>query len=144
MNLYEYQRSRSFFDLDPSLSDSIFLNFSSSITTADWSQISFGTSLEWGNEASSNGQVTWTRSWPQCPYMVKTFENFLLWNLKGGWPWKLLCTIEYYQISSNDAPGLTLTYFMARSNLVPYAFVWEKVKTTDFFRNCCSLWYKSW
>ena len=39
--------------------------------------------------------------------------------------------IEYYQICSNDAPGLTLSYFMARSNLVPYVFVWEKVKTMD-------------
>ena len=39
---------------------------------------------------------------------------------------------EYYQVCSNDAHGLTLTYFMARSNLVPYAFVWEKDKTTDF------------
>ena len=33
---------------------------------------------------------------------------------------------------SNDGPGLTLTYFTARSNVVPYAFVLEKVKTTDF------------
>ena len=33
---------------------------------------------------------------------------------------------------SNDALGLTLTYFMARSNLVPYAFVREKVKTMSF------------
>ena len=40
--------------------------------------------------------------------------------------------LEYYQLCSNDAPGLTLTYFTARSNLVPYAFVWEKVKTMDF------------
>ena len=32
---------------------------------------------------------------------------------------------------SNDDPGLTLTYFTARSNLVPYAFVWEKGKTMD-------------
>ena len=39
---------------------------------------------------------------------------------------------EYYQICSNDDPGLTLTYFAARSNLVPYAFVWEKGKTMDF------------
>ena len=31
---------------------------------------------------------------------------------------------------SNDAPGLTLTD--GKSNLVTYAFVWEKVKTTDF------------
>ena len=27
---------------------------------------------------------------------------------------------------------LTLIYFTTRSNLVPYAFVWEKVKTMDF------------
>ena len=39
---------------------------------------------------------------------------------------------ECYQVCSNDDPGLTLTYFMARSNLVPYAFVWEKGKTMDF------------
>ena len=39
---------------------------------------------------------------------------------------------EYYQFYSNNDPGLTLTYFMARSNLVPYAFVWEKGKTMDF------------
>ena len=40
--------------------------------------------------------------------------------------------LEYYQICSNDDPGLTLTYFMARSNIVPYAFVGEESKTMDF------------
>ena len=40
--------------------------------------------------------------------------------------------LEYYQVCSNDDPGLTLIYFTARSNLVPYAFVWEKVKTMEF------------
>ena len=40
--------------------------------------------------------------------------------------------LEYYQACSNDDPGLTLTYFTARSNLVPYASLWEKGKTTDF------------
>ena len=40
--------------------------------------------------------------------------------------------LEYYQVCSNDDAGLTLTYFMARSNLVPYAFVWEKGKTVDY------------
>ena len=40
--------------------------------------------------------------------------------------------LEYYQACSNDDLGLTLTYFTARSNLVPYAFVWEKGKTMDF------------
>ena len=37
-----------------------------------------------------------------------------------------------YQVCSNDDADLTLTYFMARSNLVTYAFVWEKGKTMDF------------
>ena len=36
---------------------------------------------------------------------------------------------KYYQIYSNDDPGLTLTYFTARTNLLPYTFVWEKGKT---------------
>ena len=40
--------------------------------------------------------------------------------------------LEYYQVYSNDDSGLTLTYFTARSNLVPYAFVWEKGKTMAF------------
>ena len=40
--------------------------------------------------------------------------------------------LEYYQICSNYDPWLTLIYFSARSILVRYAFVWEKVKTMDF------------
>ena len=40
--------------------------------------------------------------------------------------------LEYYHVCPNDNHGLTLTSFMARSNLVPYAFVWEKGKTMDF------------
>ena len=35
--------------------------------------------------------------------------------------------LKYYQISSNDDPGLTLTYFTTRSNLYG-----EKGKTLDF------------
>ena len=31
--------------------------------------------------------------------------------------------LKYYQVYSNDDPGLTLAYFMARSNFVLYAFV---------------------
>ena len=36
-----------------------------------------------------------------------------------------LSTIKFAQM-------MTLTYFTARSNLVPYAFVWEKGKIVDF------------
>ena len=32
---------------------------------------------------------------------------------------------------SSDDPVLTLTYFTIMSNLVPYAFVWEKDKTMN-------------
>ena len=35
-------------------------------------------------------------------------------------------------VCSNDDPGVTLTYFIARSNLVTSAFLWEKVITVDF------------
>ena len=65
--------------------------------------------------------------------MVKTLKN-LLRNQKADdlETWYAALQLEYYQIYSNDDPGLTLTYFMARSNLVPYAFVWEKGKTIDF------------
>ena len=42
--------------------------------------------------------------------------------------------LEYYQVGSNDVPGMTMTYFMPRSNLVPYAFVWEKGKLMDIFQ----------
>ena len=49
-------------------------------------------------------------------------------TLNLGMHYRLL---EYYQFCSNNDPGLTLTYFTARSYLVPYAFVWEKGKTMD-------------
>ena len=35
-------------------------------------------------------------------------------------------------VCSNDDPRVTLTYFTAMSNLVTYAFLWEKVKPVDF------------
>ena len=38
---------------------------------------------------------------------------------------------KYYHICSNNDAGMTLTYFTAMSNLVPYAFVWEKCKIMD-------------
>ena len=50
-------------------------------------------------------------------------------TLKLGMQYRVL---EYYQVSSNDDPGLNLTYLTTRSNLFPYAFVWEKDKTMEF------------
>ena len=76
-------------------------------------------------------QVTWPR-WSPCPYMVKTWKN-LLCNQKAddleSW---YAASGTWVLPSSNDDSGFTLTYFMARSNFVPYAFVWEEDKTMDF------------
>ena len=35
--------------------------------------------------------------------------------------------LDYYQVCSNDDPELS-----SRSNVAPYAFVWEKGKKMDF------------
>ena len=70
--------------------------------------------------------------WPPCPYMVKPSKisgNKTPMTLKLGKQHRVL---KYYHICSNADPGLTLTYFTARSNLVFNAFVWEKGKTMDF------------
>ena len=63
--------------------------------------------------------------------MVKTLKNLLLRNQKADdlESWYAALGIHILPILLNDFPGLILTYFMARSNLVPYAIVWEKGKT---------------
>ena len=56
MNVYEYQRSKSFIGLGPNLSDSIFSNIFTSITTRPI-EIKFHVEPSWneGTKASSNG-----------------------------------------------------------------------------------------
>ena len=46
--------------------------------------------------------------------------------------WYAASSTQILQSSSNDDPGLTLTHFTARSNLVPYAFLWVKGKQWIF------------
>ena len=78
--------------------------------------------------------------WPTCQYMVKPYK-ILFSGTKGPMTLKLDMqqqVHEYYKVCSNNDPGLTLTYFAARSNLLLYAFLWEKV-TNGFFRKCCSI-----
>ena len=54
--------------------------------------------------------------------------------------WHCLC--EYYQDCSYYDPGLTLTHFTSRSNLVTKAFVWEKVKIIYFVETITALGLK--
>ena len=77
-------------------------------------------------------QVTWPR-WPPCPYMVKTIKN-LLQNQKSYdlETWRVALGTQALQSLYKWWPWVDLDPFTARSNLVPYAFVWEKGKTMDF------------
>ena len=65
--------------------------------------------------------------------MVKTLKN-LLRNQKADNfdTWYAASGARVLPSLFQWYPMLTLTYFTARSNLVPYAFVWEKGKTMDF------------
>ena len=86
-----------------------------------------------GTEVCSNGPGHMTKM-AAMPIYGKNLKTFFSgtkrpMSLKLGMQHWVL---EYYQVCSNDDTGLTLTYFTARSNLVPYVFVWEKGKTMDF------------
>ena len=128
MNLYEYQRSRSFIDIGSrSLRFNIFKLLFLRNRLADWIQISCGSSMGWRNESL----FTWPR-WPPCSKLGKNI--LLLWNQKAD-------DLESWYAASGTRvlpgmfkwwPGLTLTYFMARSSFFSYAFVWEDGKTMDF------------
>ena len=80
MNLYEYQRLRSFIDLVQGLSDSTSLNFFS-LETARPIEAKFHVDHPWdgGTKICSNGQGHMTKMAPM-PIYGKTIKNLLLWN----------------------------------------------------------------
>ena len=111
---------------------STFSNIFSSETTVPI-EAKFHMEAYWegGMKVCSNGPGHMIKMATMPIYMVKTFISRTKrpMTLKLGMQHRVL---EYYQVCSNDDPGLTATYFTARSNLVPYAFIWEKGKTMDF------------
>ena len=50
--------------------------------------------------------------------------------------------LKFYKIYINDDPSLTLTYFMARSNLVAHAFKWGNLLQRHLMGQTCSRWPK--
>ena len=60
--------------------------------------------------------------------------NHLLWNRKANdlETWYATLGARVLPDLLKDYLELTLTYFTASSNLVFFAFVWEKGKTMDF------------
>ena len=114
---------------------STFSNIFSSETTG-LIEAKFHTGPPWdgGTKVCSNGPGHMTKM-AAMPIHGKNLKKIFFSGTKRPLTLKLgmqYQVLEYYQMCSNDDPGLTLTYFMARSNLVPYTFVWKKVKTMDF------------
>ena len=70
------------------------------------------------------------------PLYGKNLKNLLLWNQTADdfETWYVASGAQVLPICSNVDLELTLTYFRARSNFVPWpnAFVWEKGKSMDF------------
>ena len=103
---------------------STFSNIFSSETTG-LIEAKFHVEPPWdgGTNICSNGPGHMTK-------VLKTLNNLLLRNQKAD-------NLETWYVTSGTnkfvqiITGLTLTCFTAMSNLVAYAFVWEKGKTVD-------------
>ena len=78
--------------------------------------------MGWKNVICSNGQghMTNMAAMPIYDKNRKKSSSLKPKGLKVGMQNRVL---EHYQVCSNDDPELTLTYFTARSNWVPYSFV---------------------
>ena len=81
-----------------------------------------------GTNVCSNGPGHMTKM-AAMPIYDKNLKNVLLRNQKDLESWY---AAPGARVCSNDDPELIFTYFTARSNLVPYAFVWANGKTMDF------------
>ena len=93
---------------------------------ANVAQISCGTSLGQGNERLLNVVGHWPRRLP-CPYMVKTCKTLILQNQISPWAYslhKLSGTGDLSKIAKMMVQRWPLTFFTARSNFLPHAFVW--------------------
>ena len=86
--------------------------------------------LDGGTKVCSNspGHMTKMAAMPIYGKNIKKSSS----GIKRLMTFKLGMQHRVLEVCSNDDPGLTLTYFTARSNLVPYAFIWKKGKMMDF------------
>ena len=128
MNIYEYQSSSHSLTFVKGHSDSTFSDCFS-LETARLSETKFFVEPPWdeGMKVSTNGLCHMTKMAAMPIYDKKPLKSSFpepksRMTLKLGMRHWLL---EYYQFYSNDDHGLTLTYFMARSDLVLFVFVWE-------------------
>ena len=90
----------------------------------------------WGTKVCSKGPGHMTKM-AALPIYGKNIKNLLLRNQKADELGMQHRVLEYCQVCSNDDPGLSLSYFTTRSNLLfygitPYAFSWENGKAMNF------------
>ena len=71
-------------------------------------------------------------------YGKKTLKNLLLWNQRTDFHelWYVAQGILAHIFCSHYDPGMTLTYFTARSNFATWAFMQEKIKMMEMFAAC--------
>ena len=91
--------------------------------------------MGWGTKVCFGGLGHMTKMAATPIYGKKPLKIFFS-ETKG--PMTLGLGIQHWglgpnKVCSNDDLGLTLTFFMARSNLLPYAFIWEN--THSFRKN---------
>ena len=84
---------------------------------------------EVGNNVYINGTGHMTKMAAMPIYCKKSLKNLLLQNQKSYGPetWHVALGTQSLQVYINDDPGLTLTYFTARSNWVTCTFEWGKL-----------------
>ena len=104
------------------------------------SQILCGASLGSENESLFTATGSLDQDGRHAHIWYKPFKNLFLQNRQADFhkTWFVVSGTQAHYSLSNDDPGVTLTYFTARSNLVTKAFQSEKVKTVDLSENYCS------
>ena len=111
------------------------------LTVSDPFPLNFLNNLwaNWSQKFVQIVQATWP-IWLPCPYMVKTFKN-LLWNRKDDdlETWYTALSTSVLPSLFKLCPWVDLTDFMARSNLVPYAFIWPIVVYDTKVGRCSQL-----
>ena len=101
--------------------------------------------LDGETQVCSNGLVHMTKMAAMHIYGKKLKKSSSL-EPKGRWPWKLVCcTGNSSAIKCVQMMNLVLPWPCSRQGQIWSMLLYgEKGKTMDFFRNYCSLWYKSW
>ena len=145
MSTWNYiPRSRSFINLGPNHSDSVFANFVSSVTS--WPvEVKFHVALAWdvGMEVTPNGLGHMTKIAP-CPYMVKMFKNLLL-NQKADdlETWYESFGTQVLPNLSKWWPWVDLDIFYSKVKFGPFCICLGKRLNCRLPRNWCILWGES-